>query len=79
MGQDRESRPKLPRSKSLQDEAWIEVVRLATRIAELESQQQAALALKHFDALTAIKDELADAERQREQLLNDLAQSVVIG
>ena len=62
---------------ALQDDPWIELVRLATAIAELESQQQAALALKHSAALKAIKDEIAETEQRRERLLSDLAQSVV--
>jgi hypothetical protein len=61
----------------LQDDSWIEVVRLATRIAELESQQQAAVVLKHFAALTAIEDELTDTKQRRERLLGDLARSVI--
>jgi hypothetical protein len=61
----------------LEDGSWIELVRLTTLIAELESQQEAALALKHFGALKAIKTELAETEELRERLLSDLAQSVI--
>jgi hypothetical protein len=61
----------------LVDGSWIELVRLSTLIAELESQQQAALALKHFGALKAIQNELAETEERRERILSDLAQSVV--
>ena len=60
-----------------QDDPWIELVRLATLIAELKSQQQAALTLKHVAALKAIKDEIAETEQRRERLLSDLARSVV--
>ena len=62
---------------AVEADSWVELVRLTTLIAELESQQQAAVALKHFTALTAIKNEIVETEQQRERLLSDLAQSAV--
>jgi hypothetical protein len=62
---------------AFQDDSWIELVRLTTLIAELNSQQQAAQTLKHFAALKAIKNEIAETEQRRERLLSDLAQTVV--
>jgi hypothetical protein len=62
---------------AFQDDSWIELARLTTLIAELNSQQQAAQTLKHFAALNGIKNEIAETEQRRERLLSDLAQTVV--